>query len=49
MEKLPFEAPKLEITYFEAEDIIRTSNPPGCIGEPDFEATAPDFEWGEWP
>ncbi len=43
MEKLPFEAPKLEITYFEAEDVVTTS------GGGDFGGTAPGFEPGDWP
>lgn len=45
MEKRRYETPELEIVYFEAEDVITTSP----IGEPDFDATAPDFGWGEWP
>lgn len=40
MEKMAYEPPKMEIVYFETEDVIRTS---------DFIGTAPDFPWGEWP
>lgn len=47
MEKLPFEAPKLEITYFEAEDIIRTSG--NQSGGGDFGGEGSDLPWGEWP
>lgn len=45
LQKLRYEPPVVELLQFEAEDIIRTSP----IGEPDFDATAPDFGWGEWP
>ncbi|WP_419169427.1 hypothetical protein [Negativibacillus massiliensis] len=40
MEKMVYETPKMEIVYFETEDVIRTSGVGG---------TAPDFGWGEWP
>lgn len=45
MKKATYEKPMLEVVNFEAEDVIRTSP----IGGPDFGATAPGFDWGEWP
>lgn len=47
MQKLHYETPVVELLQFEAEDIIRTSSK--FDSEPDFDATAPDFEWGDWP
>lgn len=43
--KLNYNTPTIEIINFEADDIIVTS----FTSEPDFDATAPDFGWGEWP
>lgn len=47
MQKLPFEAPKLEITYFEAEDIIRTSGDQPSDGDPG--GHIPEMPWETWP
>lgn len=41
MEKLKYDKPEIEVVYI--DDVVVTSGPP------DFDATAPDFEWGEWP
>lgn len=50
MEKRKYETPELEVICFNTEDIITTSGiNNGIIGDPDFDATAPDFGWGEWP
>lgn len=47
--KLNYNTPILEIINFSFDDIIVTSP----IGDPDFDATAPDFGWGNeedgWP
>lgn len=43
--KKNYQKPTLEVISFKTEDVIMTSP----IGPPDFDATAPDFGWGEWP
>lgn len=43
MTKLTYETPEMEMVYFDTKDVITTSP----IGDPDFDATAPDFEWGD--
>lgn len=48
--KKSYQKPTLEVISFKTEDIITTSGAnSGIIGPPDFDATAPDFGWGEWP
>lgn len=47
--KKSYQKPTLEVISFKTEDIITTSGSNGIIGPPDFDATAPDFGWGEWP
>lgn len=50
MMKKDYQKPALEVIGFEMEDVITTSGVnSGIIGPPDFGATAPGFDWGEWP
>lgn len=45
MKKLSYETPEMEVVYFEAEDVIRTSNGTGGTGT----GTQSDFGWDVGP